>query len=133
MEYSQKPGIEEYSRKPGIEEYLTKPAKVEYYRKPGIEEYLSNPGKVEYSQKSGIEEYLPKPGKVEYSSNLENNSQMSQLVDDYKEVFGRGALNPMETEPMVIKLKENYVPKAIMVPRKVPYARRDEEILKNTI
>ena len=29
---------------------------------------------------------------------------------------------------MVIKLKEDYVPKSITVPRKVPYARRDEEI-----
>ena len=34
----------------------------------------------------------------------------------------------MDTEPMVIKLKENYIPKAITVPRKVPYARREDEI-----
>ena len=29
---------------------------------------------------------------------------------------------------MIIELKENYVPKEIMVPRNVPYARRDDEI-----
>ena len=29
---------------------------------------------------------------------------------------------------MIIKVKQNYVPKAITVPRKFPYARRDEEI-----
>ena len=34
----------------------------------------------------------------------------------------------MDTEPMVIRLKENYVPKTLTVPRKVPYARREEEI-----
>ena len=34
----------------------------------------------------------------------------------------------MNTEPMEIKLKDNYAPKAITVARKVPYARRDEEI-----
>ena len=37
-------------------------------------------------------------------------------------------LNPMETESMIIKLKENYVPKSITVPRKIPYARSDKEI-----
>ena len=34
----------------------------------------------------------------------------------------------MNKEPMEIKLRENYVPKALTVPRKVPYARRDDEI-----
>ena len=34
----------------------------------------------------------------------------------------------MVTEPMVIKLKEHYVPKSTIVPRKSPYARGDEEI-----
>ena len=70
-------------------------------------------GKEEYSQKPGIEEYLPKPGKEEYFQRpikVENDGRIVQLVDEYKDVFGSGALNPMETEPMVIKLKENYVP-----------------------
>ena len=49
-------------------------------------------------------------------------------MSEFSEVFDKVQLPPMDTEPMVIKLKENYVPKAITVPRKVPYARRDDEI-----
>lgn len=33
----------------------------------------------------------------------------------------------MDTVPMVIKLKANYIPKVLTVPRKVPNARRDNE------
>ena len=49
------------------------------------------------------------------------------MVEEFGEAFDKDTLHPMDTEPMVIKLRENYVAKAITVPRKVPYARRDEE------
>ena len=58
----------------------------------------------------------------------ETEGKMVKLVEEYVDIFEKEALPPMETEPMVITLKENYVPKAMMVPRKVPYARRDQEI-----
>ena len=54
--------------------------------------------------------------------------QLKAIVEEFSEVFDKDTLPPMDTEPMVIKLRENYVAKAITVPRKVPYARRDEEI-----
>ena len=34
----------------------------------------------------------------------------------------------MNTDTMILKLKDNSVAKAITVPRKIPYARRDQEI-----
>lgn len=34
----------------------------------------------------------------------------------------------MDTEPMVTNIQENYIPKALKVPRKTPYARREDEI-----
>ena len=58
----------------------------------------------------------------------ETEGKMVKLVEEYVDIFEKEALPPMDTEPMVITLKENYVPKAMMVPRKVPYARRDQEI-----
>ena len=57
-----------------------------------------------------------------------DNPTLLKLVGKFSEVFEKEKLPTMITEPMVIKLKENYVPKAITVPRKVPYARRDQEI-----
>ena len=57
-----------------------------------------------------------------------DNCTLVKLVEEFKDVFDKDKLPPMDTEPMVIKLKENYVAKAITVPRKVPYARRDDEI-----
>ena len=57
-----------------------------------------------------------------------DGTRLKKLVDEYVDVFDKDSLPPMDTEPMVIKLKENYVPKAMTVPRKVPYARRDDEI-----
>jgi hypothetical protein len=51
-----------------------------------------------------------------------------KLVGEFEDVFQEQELEPMDTEPMVIKLKENYIPKALTVPRKVPYARREDEI-----
>ncbi len=50
------------------------------------------------------------------------------LVEDFKDVLDKVMLPPMDTEPMVIKLKDNYVARAITVPRKVPYARREDYI-----
>ena len=43
-------------------------------------------------------------------------------------VINKEKLPTMNTDPMIIELKDNYVAKAITVPRKVPYARRDQEI-----
>ena len=57
-----------------------------------------------------------------------DDSRPIKLVGEFSEVFDKEKFPTMNTEPMVIKLKENYVPKAITVPRKVPYARRDQEI-----
>ena len=54
--------------------------------------------------------------------------QLKAIVEEFSEVFDKDTLPPMDTEPMVIKLRENYVAKAITVPQKVPYARRDEEM-----
>ena len=42
--------------------------------------------------------------------------------------FENDKLPPMDTDSMVIKLKDNYAPKSITVPRKVFCARRDDEI-----
>ena len=84
----------------------------------------------EYSQRRlVIEEFLQtSAGMAEYSRNSEDNGRIIQLAEDYNEVFGRGVLNPMDTEPVVVKLKGNYVPKSITVPKKVSYARRNEYI-----
>ena len=57
-----------------------------------------------------------------------DDPRLVKIVEGYVEVFDKDSLPPMDTEPMVIKLKENYVPKSIYVPRKVPYARREDEI-----
>ena len=57
-------------------------------------------------------------------------SKLKDIVEEYSEIFDKKAYPTMDAEPMVIKLKDNYVPKAITVPRKVPYARREEEILE---
>ena len=53
--------------------------------------------------------------------------KIAKLVGDFEEVFGVSKLEPMGTESMVIKLKENYISKDLTVPRKVPYARREDE------
>ena len=47
-----------------------------------------------------------------------DNGILVNLVEEFKDVFDKDKLPPMDTEPMVIKLKENYVAKAITVPRK---------------
>lgn len=57
-----------------------------------------------------------------------DDSRLLKLVGEFSEVFDKDKLPPMNTEPMIIKLKDNYVAKAITVPRKVPCARRDQEI-----
>ena len=59
---------------------------------------------------------------------LEDDKNILKLVEEFSEIFKDKKLEPMNTEPMEIKLRENYVPKALTVPRKVPYARRDDEI-----
>ena len=41
--------------------------------------------------------------------------------------FDKYILSSMDTEPMVIKLKENCMPKSITVHRKVPYTTREDE------
>ena len=43
-------------------------------------------------------------------------------------MFYKEKLPTMNTDPMITKLKKNYVSKTITVPIKVPYARRDREI-----
>ena len=53
--------------------------------------------------------------------------KLHDVAKEYSDLF-KESVPPMDTEPMVITLKPNYVPKAITVPIKVPYARRDEEI-----
>ena len=59
---------------------------------------------------------------------MEDDKNILKLVEEISEIFKDKKLEPMNTEPMEIKLRENYVPKALKVPRKVPYARRDDEI-----
>ena len=59
---------------------------------------------------------------------FEDDKNILKLVEEFYEIFKDKKLEPMNTEPMEIKLRENYVPKALTVPRKVPYARRDDEI-----
>ena len=49
---------------------------------------------------------------------------MKKIVSEFSEVFDKVNLPTMKTEPMVIRLKENYVAKALTIPRKVLYARR---------
>ena len=56
------------------------------------------------------------------------DEEILKMVNEFSEVFDKENLPPMDTEPMVIKLRENYVPKALTIPRKVPYARREKEI-----
>lgn len=66
---------------------------------------------------------------VDFSKNLagidinmkdcEDDGRITQLVEEYKDVFSNGCLNTTDTEPMVIKLKENDVPKSITRLRKV--------------
>ena len=57
-----------------------------------------------------------------------DDASIKKMVNEFNEVFQGDGISIMDTEPMVIRLIENYVPKALTVPRKVPYARRDEEI-----
>ena len=59
-------------------------------------------------------------GMLDGSRNSEDITGIAKLLEEYSNVFGNGALDPMETEPMEIKPKENYVPKSFTVPRKVP-------------
>ena len=58
----------------------------------------------------------------------EDDKNIKKIVNEFSEVFDKVNLPTMNTEPMVIKLKENYEAKALTIPRKVPYARREEEI-----
>ena len=77
----------------------------------------------------GVNNTKEQDGKEDVSSNKSKSDQkIIKMVDGFSEVFDKEALPPMDTEPMVIRLKENYVPKALTITRKVPYARRDEEI-----
>ena len=62
------------------------------------------------------------------SKKPKSNEKLLKMVNEFSEVFDKDKLPTMDTKPMVIKLKENYVAKALTVPRKVPYARREEEI-----
>ena len=72
-------------------------------------------------------------GKDDAMSNMsKRDEEILKMVNEFSEVFDKEKLPPMDTEPMVIKLKENYVPKAMTIPRKVPYARREEEIKEIT-
>ena len=64
----------------------------------------------------------------EVSKTRKGDETILKMVNEFSEVFDKDKLPTMDTEPMVIKLKENYVAKALTVPRKVPYARREEEI-----
>ena len=57
-----------------------------------------------------------------------DNSILIKLVGEFSEVLDKDKLPTMNNELMIITLTENYVPKAIPVPRKVPYTRRDQEI-----
>lgn len=87
----------------------------------GIEEQFqrSSAGMVKDSCQLRIEKHPVK---------LEDNGRIKELHESYPDVFGNGVLSPMETEPMVIKWKENYIPKSMKEARNVPYARRNEEI-----
>ena len=58
-------------------------------------------------------------------SMVANDSRLTKLVEYFCEVFDSEKLPTMNTDPMIIKLKESYVAKAITVHRKVPYAKRD--------
>ena len=49
------------------------------------------------------------------------------MAKEYSDLF-KESVPSMDTEPMVITLKPNYVSKAITLLRKIPYARRDREI-----
>ena len=55
-------------------------------------------------------------------------TRLRKIVEGFVEVFDKEKLPPMYTDPMVITLKDNCVPKSITVPRKVSYARREDEI-----
>lgn len=53
-----------------------------------------------HSQRSNAIEIEEQP------RNSEDNDRLVQLVDEYSEVFGKGELNTLIQEPMVIKLKK---------------------------
>ena len=57
-----------------------------------------------------------------------DDTHIKTIVNQFNEVFEKDSLPTMDTESMVIKLKENYIPKSLTVPRKVSYARREEEV-----
>ena len=60
----------------------------------------------------------------------EDEPMLVKIVEQFVDVFDKDSLPPIDTDPMIIKLKENYTPKAITVPRNMPCARRDDEILE---
>ena len=57
-----------------------------------------------------------------------DESRLFKVVEDFGDVFDKKELPTMNTEPMEIKPKQNYVPKAVTVARRVAFPRREEEL-----
>ena len=53
-----------------------------------------------------------------------------KLVEELAKVLKDKTLEPINTEPMMFKMNEDYAPKALTVPRKIPYVRHVDEIKK---
>lgn len=97
------------------------------YSKRTFPVHGQNPPKSENQLVNGIDG-RQNPPEIDTTHQDVDDPRLQKLVNEFAEVFDKESLPPMDTEPMVIKLKDDYVSKAITVARKVPYARREDEI-----
>ena len=59
---------------------------------------------------------------------MKDNDRIIQVGDRFEDVFRNKTFNTMDKEPMLIKLKEIYIPKANIIPCKLSNSRLEDDI-----